>query len=152
MTTRGIDSFVFSQLGKKEFGNKYCIDEYGNVYDEYKNKKLRSSINKQGYKVIKLQALDKKRYTCYIHHLVYYRFVDRNYFINRNHNLQLDHKNQNRLDNHKSNIRAIPIKDNLNNRKARKSGYLTKKTKIKNLNHARKNLFDEMDKLINYLK
>lgn len=145
-----LTDFIFSRKGKITFKENYYITDNGKIFKD--NKQLKNSVNKSGYEVINIKDKNNKSHTAYIHHLVYYHFIDKNYFITKDRNLQLDHINQNELDNSKSNLRAITICENLLNRRPRRSGYLTEKTKIKNLKKARDDLFNEIDRLIDYFK
>lgn len=120
-----LDKFNFSQLGLIYFDeDRYVIRDNGDVYDLLNNRIIASSPNVQGYKTVNLKENNtNRRVTCYVHHLVYNFFISDDFAMNRfspkYSDKQIDHINQDRLDNRDSNIRLITKLENLGNRKKR---------------------------------
>ena len=120
-----LNKFNFSQLGLIYFDeDRYVIRDNGDVYDLLNNRIIASSPNVQGYKTVNLKENNtNRRVTCYVHHLVYNFFISEDFAMNRfspkYSNKQIDHINQDRLDNRDCNIRLITKLENLGNRKKR---------------------------------
>lgn len=110
-----ITDFLFSQKGLKKFDN-YEININGEVFNIKTKRKYKGSINTQGYKVIGLKDIEGKYHTIYIHHLMAYIFLIK---PKSNEELQIDHINQNRLDNKINNLKYTTKMENLKNRKPR---------------------------------
>lgn len=103
----------------------YAVDEMGNVYSlEYgKGRKLRPGINSVGYLTVKLFK-DKKQKNFKVHRLVAKAFLS-----NYSEALQVDHIDQNRINNKLSNLRMVTNQENAFNNNAK--GYVWDKEKSK---------------------
>ena len=85
--------------------NKYIIDNYGNIYN-YKYKKMKPYIDKDGYQRIELVTNNGPK-KFYVHRLVAYAFVE-----GYSEKLVVNHKNSIRLDNYYENLEWVSIKEN----------------------------------------
>lgn len=147
-----VNNFPFSQLGLIEFDeDRYILNELGDVFDEVTKRNLKQSINTQGYKVISLKCRTSiKRHTIYLHHLVYHYFIDKDFFDNkiekRNVNKEIDHINQNCLDNKYTNLRAITKLENLYNRGPRGKNKIKYEDKYNNLINELNKIKNDMTK------
>lgn len=101
----------------KGYEGEYFVDDYGNVYSAKKGsmKMMRSSINKSGYKVIRLFK-EKVATMFYIHRLVCQAFLE-----DYSRDLQVDHIDRDKSNNNLSNLRMVTHQKNHFNRNA--AGY-----------------------------
>ncbi len=111
------------------FEGRYEISEHGIVRNKCKLNVLTPKLNKYGYHEIGLRRLnDRKKYWFRIHRLVFEHYSS---IINLDY--QIDHIDNNKLNNHISNLRMVTsIENNLNRKltswKTNKTGelYITK--------------------------
>lgn len=93
----------------KDIKQYYFIDEYGNVYSNYTNKLtlLKYAYDKDGYKTISLQLKNNKRGNFRINRLVALMFLP-----NPNNLPVVDHIDNDKANNHISNLQWLSISDN----------------------------------------
>ena len=89
----------------------YYINEAGQVYSNYTNKKMCQQLQANGYLTLFLVE-DGKKYKTYIHRLLAQTFIP-----NPNNYPCIDHINRNKLDNRLSNLRWVTHHMNCQNRK-----------------------------------
>lgn len=107
--------FYFMEIWKdiKDYEGKYLVSNYGNVKRINRNGNLPDVIlnvslyNKSKYYTIKLYKNGIQK-TKYIHHLVFDTFVG----TERNRRLNIDHINNNPIDNRLENLQLITIRQN----------------------------------------
>ena len=88
----------------------YLIDEFGLIISltkKYNSRNLKQQTNRCGYKVVYLYA-NNQRYFKYIHRLVAENFLDE--YID---NLEINHKDCNKENNHFSNLEIVTRKENM---------------------------------------
>lgn len=91
------------------YENCYSITEDGQVWSHYRNKFLKSYLNKDGYAYIDLSKNGKqKRFT--IHKLVALTFLPEP----TKEQTQVNHIDENKLNNHKDNLEWVTPKENIN--------------------------------------
>jgi len=88
----------------------YSVSFFGNVKNNITGKKLNGSINKNGYKYVSLYV-NKKPTQFLIHRLVAIAFIE-----NLNNKMEVDHINNNKLDNRVENLRWVSPSENQWNR------------------------------------
>ena len=86
----------------------YTVDEDGNVYSLRSKKYLSPKIDRYGYKVVTLFKQGKARCTT-VHRLVAQAFVD-----NPGHKPCVNHLDENKLNNHYTNLEWATVKENDN--------------------------------------
>lgn len=90
------------------YNGRYLITPRGEVYSTFTQRKMKESINKNGYKWIQLSKnRDKKNF--YIHCLVATYFLDEP----EEHRNQVNHKDGNRSNNHVNNLEWVSQSENL---------------------------------------
>lgn len=97
-------------MKKIEFlGGDYYITEFGELFTKRKGKlyKFKPGTNQKGYKQARLVNKDGKQHSHFISRLVYQTFVD---FIPSN--MQIDHIDNDKTNNHVSNLRIVTNKQN----------------------------------------
>lgn len=104
----------------------FAISNLGNVLNIKKQKIIKQTVNKQGYKVVGMGGKLKK-----VHRLLSLAFID-----NPENKTVIDHINNDRTDNNLENLRWATMSENQNNRKISvnnlsgvKGVYFDKKTK-----------------------
>ena len=106
------------------FEDRYEINEFGEIRNKKTQNYLSCKIDKSGYQQIGLRKLgDRKRYWFSVHRLVATHFIS----ITQSSNLQVDHIDNNKLNNHVTNLRWVTSVENNSNRKL--SHWATNKTK-----------------------
>ena len=115
-----VGKYYLPKGGIPVFGNpKYLIYEDGKVWSVSKGDYLKSTI-RGGYRVVNLRLLGKKTY------LLISRLVALHFHSNDENLPCVDHKDRDKLNNHKDNLRFVSIADNNRNRGKQKnntSGY-----------------------------
>lgn len=95
------------------FEKRYQINEYGHIRNAVNFTLLTPGYDKDGYMQIGIRKLgDRKKYWFKIHRLVAIAFVN-----NQSDELQVDHIDQNKLNNNYTNLRWVTCQENCNNRK-----------------------------------
>ena len=140
---KDIKHFNFSIKSIKNFNNYYC-DINGKVFKKSNNKELIGSINNQGYLVVNLKDINNKNHTIYIHHLIYFIFSNEE----RKVNYEIDHIDNNKLNNSFNNLRYVKKNENLNNRKNR-TCFRSEKTKM--IKYLKILNIETLEQLKNYL-
>lgn len=92
-----ITNFDVDWIELKGFDCFYEINEFGQIRNK-DGKILKTCINSGGYEVITLRK-NKKKKQLYIHRLVAEYFIP-----NPNNHREINHKNEDKLDNHKNNL------------------------------------------------
>ena len=103
------------------YEGRYCINEFGEVFSKdreiidvlgrkkiIKRKKLKAQLNDNGYSVISLYK-NKKNYRHFIHNLVAETFIG-----DKPQGKQTNHIDENKLNNHYSNLEYLTPKENIN--------------------------------------
>ena len=90
-------------------GTIYAVSENGNVRNRETNHILAISINDKGYHQISLY-IDRLRFQTEVHRLVAEAFVIKPFSTVK---LTVDHKNNDKLYNHKDNLEWLSLRDNL---------------------------------------
>jgi hypothetical protein len=115
---------------------KYEINEKGELYNKNTNFKLSGSLNK-GYKVFRIYNKNGKNTTVRLHQLLAQAFIE-----NPNNHNQVDHIDNNKLNNNLQNLRWCTRSQNQTNREIfshRKEGCPEKRFKYVNWNKRDKN-------------
>ena len=89
----------------------YAVSSFGRIKNTYTGKILKGSVNSQGYLRVNLYE-DANRKTHQVHRLVANAFID-----NPDDKLCVDHKNNDKTNNHISNLRFATSKENSRNSK-----------------------------------
>ena len=97
--------------------NRYAITEYGHVIDLLFNHIINPFINSYGYLQIRLLTIDNTYCLPSISRLVAYEFC----FENRDTRLQVDHLDNNKLNNHYTNLEWVTNSENV--RRSYSKGY-----------------------------
>lgn len=92
----------------KDFEQLYFISDEGLVWSTYSNKFLTNRLSNSGYYYVDLHK-NGKSYRKYIHRLVAETFIP-----NPNNLPQVNHKDENKLNNNVNNLEWLSIKDNNN--------------------------------------
>ena len=90
--------------------SRYLIYENGDIYSKYYKKFMKQQFDKDGYKRINLINDDNKIKTMKVH-----RCVALAYIPNPNNKPQVDHIDQNKTNNHVSNLRWLTRSENCQN-------------------------------------
>lgn len=104
----------------KKYDDNYYVSEYGDVYSLYSNKFLKHNIDLYGYHRVDIHSKHIK-----VHKLVYLTWIGE-----LPKNKQINHKNDNKDDNHYTNLYAGSQKENIrdcinNNHRVGAMHYLT---------------------------
>lgn len=91
----------------------YMIDEDGNIFNRKTRRQLKNFVSSGGYFMVGLY-IDGERFNRFVHRLVYGSFVEK-----IPEGLQIDHKDQNKLNNYIYNLRLATPQQNSTNTKAR---------------------------------
>lgn len=99
-----MDGFVESPI----FGERYLVNEYGDVYSKYSKKIISKRLDKYGY--LKCNLYFKGKYkTPTIHRLVALAFIP-----NPDNKPQVNHIDGDKLNNHVSNLEWVTNRENIN--------------------------------------
>ena len=94
------------------FEGRYQVNEEGDIRNTTTTVLLSPSLDKDGYKQIGIRkAGNRKKFWFKIHKLVALAFLELSA------NLQIDHIDRNKLNNHYTNLRWVTCQENCNNRK-----------------------------------
>lgn len=88
---------------------KYLLTEDGKIYSQASQKFLSTHLDKDGYEKVRLVCDDDKRHTFSVHRLMMENFSPREDMIN----LQVNHKDGNKLNNHISNLEWCTCEENI---------------------------------------
>lgn len=88
----------------------YLIDEKGNIFSEYSKKYLKTHLNNRGYVVCQLRNINGKNCVILVHRLVAKTFIP-NKSANQ---LEVNHKDGNKLNNDMNNLEWCTRKENIN--------------------------------------
>lgn len=88
--------------------NYYVIDN-GSIFSEKTNKILSTHLDRYGYEKVRLISIDGKRHTYSVHRLVLENFNP----IDNMENLQVNHKDGNKLNNNLDNLEWVTPKENI---------------------------------------
>lgn len=83
----------------EKINSHYCISDKGEVYSKYINKCLSPGKNQKGYLKVTIKNDDGIKSCKFVHRLVAEHFLD-----NYSDNLQVNHKDENKENNHVSNL------------------------------------------------
>lgn len=86
----------------------YYVNEDGSIYSLISNKTLNWSLDKDGYAKVRLMSDDNKRHRYSVHRLVLENFNP----IDNMDQLQVNHKDGNKLNNHLSNLEWVTSSEN----------------------------------------
>lgn len=92
--------------------SKYLIYENGDVYSKSHKKKLKRRITKNGYNRLILYNDEKKPIDMFVHRLVALAYIP-----NPDNKPCIDHIDENKLNNHKDNLRWATHSENMQNKK-----------------------------------
>ena len=90
--------------------SKYLIYENGDVYSKYRKRNMKTQFQKDGYKIITIINDDNKKITMRVHRLVALAYIS-----NPENKPQVDHIDQNKTNNHISNLRWVTHSENQQN-------------------------------------
>ena len=90
-----------------DFEGLYTIDEYGNIYSIRNKKYLKHKVDKYGYEIVHL-CKNGNSYFKSIHRLLAEAFIP-----NENNYNSVDHIDNNKRNNDLSNLRWIPLSENV---------------------------------------
>lgn len=93
---------------KRELKYDYYITEDGKVYSDISKKFLRIYLDKDGYEKVQLMSTDNRRHAYSVHRLVLENFVP----IPNMKELQVNHKDGNKENNHLSNLEWCTASEN----------------------------------------
>lgn len=120
--------FYIKQIKGYNIRDCYLIDEYGNIFNNERNKWLKPTLDKHGYLQVKLYENDNKRHSRLVHRLVAMTYLDYDeskvYKGKNSGGLTVDHIDGNKLNNHYTNLRWVDFLSNVNGAKELKyNGY-----------------------------
>ncbi|KEF40424.1 HNH endonuclease [Schinkia azotoformans MEV2011] len=96
--------------GYGEVMDIYFVDKEGNVYSEKLQDNLSQGDNGRGYKIVSLKKKNERKWKkCYVHRLVASAFIP-----NENGLPEVNHKDENKSNNHVSNLEWVSRKENVN--------------------------------------
>lgn len=87
---------------------KINLDE-GNVFSKYWNKQIEGEIDDDGYRRIRVKCKDNKQRTYFLHRIIYYCAHG-----DIPEGMQVNHINENKLDNRIQNLNLMTCKENIN--------------------------------------
>jgi len=103
----------------------YFVNETNIISTKYgKHKVLKQSINSKGYKQVVISDVNKIKKACVVH-----RLIAQAYLKDFSEDLQVDHKDRNKLNNDISNLRMVSDKENKENKDC-KGCYLEKTSNL----------------------
>ncbi len=104
--------------------DRYTIDEYGNIFDNQKNKYLKQQDNGFGYKYV-MMVIDGKYRQQKVHRLVAMAFVE-----NKENKPFVNHLDCNRSNNYYKNLEWCTQKENINYAQKINSSYNDRNKKV----------------------
>lgn len=101
------------------FEGRYKINKKGEIYSLISNKKLKQTVNGRGYLKVLLYDSNKNTFCRTIHTLVAQTYL--NYKINGKQDNVVDHIDNNKLNNHLSNLQVITQTKNIDKDRFRRN-------------------------------
>lgn len=90
---------------------RYQVSDDGRIYDLKRNSEVKLREDKDGYLVVNLESENKRQQTFKVHRLVAYEFCEND---NPEIKVQVNHKNENKKDNHFENLEWCTLRYNIN--------------------------------------
>ena len=101
---------IYSKYGLKY---TYLLTEDGRIYSKVSSRFLKTHLDKDGYEKVRLVCEDGKRHTFSVHRLMLENFNP----IDGMENLQVNHIDGNKLNNHINNLEWVTCKENIQHAK-----------------------------------
>lgn len=92
----------------KNFEDRYLVNESGDVFSKRSNRLLTPKIDRYGYKVVVLSRNGKTK------HITVHKLVALHFIPNPDNLPTVNHKDEDKLNNHVSNLEWLTVKDNDN--------------------------------------